>query len=96
MALVEVVLELPINISYTSGCLLGPALSVKGFAGNAVICGKYPPLEVFVLTLFSPRMSLKSSSAVRFVVAGRGRSPLASSVARAMNVESGRVTPRVA
>lgn len=86
----------PIKMLYMSGCLRGLALSIKGFVGNAVICGMYIPLEVFVLTLSSPRTSLNRSSAVCFVAAERGRSSLASSVARAMKVERGRVTPRVA
>ena len=38
---------------------------------------------------------MKSSSAVGFAVAERGRSSFATSVARAMKVESGRVMPRV-
>ena len=49
-----------------------------------------------MLTFFSPRTSLKSSFAVNFVAAERGRPSLASSVARAMKVERGRVIPKVA
>lgn len=90
-----VVDDLRVNISYTSDCLRGSALSVKGFVGNAVTCGVYPPLEVFVLTVCSPRTSLNSSSVVGFVATECGRSSLASSVARVMKVEMGRVTPRV-
>lgn len=95
--LVEIIVDdLPVNISYTSGCLRGPALSINGLVGNAVICGMYLPLEVFVLESLNPNTSSKSSSIVGFVAAERGRSSLASSVARTMKVERGRVTPRVA
>lgn len=94
---VEAVVEdLPVNMSYTSGCLRGPALSAEGFIGTAIICGMYLPLEVFMLTLLSPSTSLNSSSAVGFEAAEHGRLSLASSVARAMKVERGRVTPKVA
>ena len=44
--------------------------------------------------VFKPSTSLNSSSAVGGP-AERGRSSLASSVARAMNVDRGRVTPNV-
>ena len=49
-----------------------------------------------MLTLLSPSIWLKRSSADGLVAAERGRSLLASSVARAMKVERGRVIPRVA
>lgn len=87
--------DLRVNISYTSDCLRGPALSVKGFIGSAVTCGMYLPLEAIELMSFSPRISLKSSSFVGFIITEGGRSSFASSVARAINVERGRVTPRV-
>ena len=85
-----------VNTSYTSDCLRGSAFCVEGFTGSAVICGRYLPLRAFRPTLSSPNISLKSSSADGLVAAERGRSWLARSVARAMKVESGRVTPRVA
>ena len=85
-----------VNTSYTSDCLRSSASCVEGFTGSAVICGRYLPLGAFTLTLSSPNISLKSSSADGLVAAERGRSWLARSVARAMKVESGRVTPRVA
>lgn len=56
----------------------------------------YLPLNELELVLHKPRISSKSSSAVGFVVAERGRSPFASSAALAINVESGRVMPNVA
>ena len=53
------------------------------------------PREVLELILSRPRTWLKSSFAVGAVVVERGRSSLATSVARAMNVERGSVMPRV-
>ena len=85
-----------VNTSYTSDRLRGSAFCVEGFAGSAVICGRYLPLGASRLSLSSPNISLKSSSADGLVAAERGRSWLARSVARVMKVESGRVTPRVA
>ena len=63
--------------------------------GRAVICGVKLPREVLEPTLSRPRTWLKSSSAEGLAVLERGRSSFASSVARAMNVERGSVTPRV-
>ena len=85
-----------VNTSYTSDCFRGSAFCVEGFTGSAVICGRYLPLGALRPTLSSPSTLLKSSSVDGLDAAERGRSWLARSVARAMKVESGRVTPRVA
>ena len=53
------------------------------------------PRDDFGLTLSKPSTELKSSSAVDLKAEDRGRPSLATSVARAMKVESGRVIPRV-
>lgn len=55
----------------------------------------YVPLEVVEVTWFKPMTSLKRSSAVGFAEE-RGKSSLANSVARAIKVERGKVTPKVA
>lgn len=86
-------------MSMISDLLAGPLGFVVGADdggdGRAVTCGMKLPLEVFGPTLSRPRTWLKSSSAEGFAVLERGRSSFASSVARAMNVERGRWTPRV-
>ena len=63
--------------------------------GRAVIWGMYWPLETRESTLVRPKTSLNSSSAEGLALPNRGRSSFASSVARAKNMERGRLMPRV-
>ena len=86
----------PVIISMISGCFKAELAPIRiGADGSAVTCGVKLPLEVFTPILSRPSTWSKSSSALGFENFDRGRSSLAISVARATNMESGRVTPRV-
>ena len=65
-----------------------------GVGGSAVTSGVKLPLDVFEPTVLKPSTISKSSSAVISDDDERGKSSLATSVARAMKVERGKVMPR--